>query len=323
MFDALCSLNQTVQTDVIDSIHLDHHVYDEICDMWFRRRSDPQPVIQFKITFDPTDVRDLGIKNTVNVPHVTPTVSHPALPDTGCQSCLSGPNLLHILHLRLSDLIPVRMKMNAANEKGIHILGALPLRISGTSPAGLTHTTRQIVYFSDSTDKMFLSKQACESLGIISRNFPTVGEALSTTDMQSSEAPVLRDCQCPPREPPPPLPATLPFPPTESNVENLEKWLLNYYKSSTFNVCSNQVLPMMSGPPLHLMIDPSATPVAYHKPIPIPVHWQDEVYKGLEQDCKLGVLEPVPVGTPVTWCHMMVVCAKNQVSLGELWTCKH
>ena len=203
------------------------------------------------------------------------------------------------------------MKMNAANEKGIHLLGALPLRITGTSPTGTIHTTRQLVYFSNNTNKLFLSKQACASLGIISKQFPTIGEALGTTDTQPLESSISRDCQCPTRVSPPTPPTALPFPSTEEYVQRLEKWLIDYYKASTFNVCTNQARPMMSGPPMRLMIDPSARPVAKHKPIPIPVHWQDEVYDGLEQDCRLGVIEPVPVGTPVTWCHRMVVCAKQ------------
>ena len=29
------------------------------------------------------------------------------------------------------------------------------------------------------------------------------------------------------------------------------------------------------------------------------------------QAVRLGVLEPVPIGTPVTWCHRMVICAKK------------
>ena len=32
---------------------------------------------------------------------------------------------------------------------------------------------------------------------------------------------------------------------------------------------------------------------------------------GLDQDCKMGVIEAVPVCTPVTLCHRMVVCAKK------------
>ena len=46
-------------------------------------------------------------------------------------------------------------------------------------------------------------------------------------------------------------------------------------------------------------------------PIPVPLHWQDAVKASLMQDVKLGVIEPVPVGEPVTWCHRMVVCAKS------------
>ena len=33
--------------------------------------------------------------------------------------------------------------------------------------------------------------------------------------------------------------------------------------------------------------------------------------KSLDQDVRLGVLEEVPIGEPVTWCHRMVVCAKK------------
>ena len=71
------------------------------------------------------------------------------------------------------------------------------------------------------------------------------------------------------------------------------------------------MLPMMTGPPLRLMIDKDATPFAVHKPIPIPVHWKDDVYAGFDQDERLGVIERVPVGTPVTWCHRMIVVAKK------------
>ena len=67
----------------------------------------------------------------------------------------------------------------------------------------------------------------------------------------------------------------------------------------------------MEGPPLRLMIDPAGKPVAFHSPIPVPLHWQEDVKAGLDQDTRLGVIEPVPVGDPVTWCHRMVICAKK------------
>jgi len=69
----------------------------------------------------------------------------------------------------------------------------------------------------------------------------------------------------------------------------------------------------MDGPPIKLMIDPDAEPVAYHTPVPVPVplHWQDDVKAGLDQDARLGVLEPVPISEPVTRCHRMANLAER------------
>ncbi len=72
---------------------------------------------------------------------------------------------------------------------------------------------------------------------------------------------------------------------------------------------------LMSGPPLRLKIDPLAAPMAHHSPIPVPLHWQEEVKAGLDRDVWLGVLEQVPIGTHVTWCHRMVICPKKNGSL--------
>ena len=98
---------------------------------------------------------------------------------------------------------------------------------------------------------------------------------------------------------------------TEVNREKLQTWLLDYYSSSTFNICSHQPLPMMKTKPLLLMINPEASPIAHHTPVPVPIHWQDDVKAGLDQDVRLGVIEPVEVGEPVTWCHQMVIWAKK------------
>jgi len=62
-----------------------------------------------------------------------------------------------------------------------------------------------------------------------------------------------------------------------------------------------------------VMVDPDTEPVTYHTPAP----WQNDVKAGLDQDGRLGILEPVHIGEPVTWCHRMVVCTKKLVSLAE------
>ena len=66
--------------------------------------------------------------------------------------------------------------MHSADNHDIPILGAVILMLSGKDQLGDERTTRQIIYITDSTDKLFLSGGACVDLGIISDQFPTVGE---------------------------------------------------------------------------------------------------------------------------------------------------
>ena len=168
------------------------------------------------------------------------------------------------------------------------------------------------------------------ALGMITKNFPTVGEtphtrspskpdtACDATDTPGSdshtdapESATSSLCTCPHREIPPPQPTKIPFPATENNRMNLQQWLLDYDRTSTFNTCEHQPLLLMESVPIRLMVDPSAEPVAHHTLIPVPIHWQEDVKASLDQEVSLGVLEPVPVGEPVTWCHRMVVCPKK------------
>ena len=211
------------------------------------------------------------------------------------------------LGLHKHDLIPVTMQMHAANNDGIKILGAVIMRFIGKSKTGRTLESRQVVYVTSESDKLFLSRETCTTLGIITKDFPTVGEASHISGDENASCATAPTCDCPRREQPPPKPTKLPFPATEANRERLQQWLLDYYRSSAFNTCTHQPLPLMDVPPLRLMIDETAEPVAHHTPIPVPLHWQDMVINGLDQDVALGVIEPVPVGEPVTWCHRMVI----------------
>ena len=319
VFDTLCSIGVTVPkadehtTDVL----LDHHVYNSMRDTWEKRPSAPQPTIPVFVSHYPCDTRALSLQTSVRRPTAAPLVY--AVADTGCQSCLAGTSLLRHLGLTQRHLSPVQLRMTAANNAPIAITGALAMRISDSpGPGGVE--TRQIVYFTNATDRFFLSRSACEALGVIPTDFPHIGLHLqpnnipvtaTTGNTAASVSCMTAACECPRRQLPPPLPASPPYPPTEENRKKIEDWLLKYYASSTFNVCSHQPLPAMEGPPLRLMVNPDAQPVANHKPIPVPIHWQEDVKAGLDQDCRLGVIEEVPPSTPVTWCHRMVITAKK------------
>lgn len=78
--------------------------------------------------------------------------------------------------LGTEDLIPVSMTMKAANNEGIWILRAAVIRFTGISNDARRLETRQIVYVTDSSDCIFLSRTACVHLGMISERFPTLGE---------------------------------------------------------------------------------------------------------------------------------------------------
>ena len=320
VFDNLCSAASS-QLSSTNSITLDHHIYDNMCDRWIRQASKPQPVVNIHIQLCREDYKVMGYKPADHNKHCTV----PAMADTGCQSCLAGLKVVQRLGLSKQNLIPVTMQMHAANNAAISIIGAAILRYSGMTKDGELLETRQVTYITDSSDKLFLSREACVALGMISHRFPQIGESAQINTDTSSDPvsehegavdppatrPNLAPCGCPTRTPVPPPPEQLPYAATDDNREKLQQFLVDYYKSSTFNICPHQPLPLMDVPPMHMTISQDATPVAHHKAIPVPLHWRDEVKAGLDRDVRLGVLEPVPIGEPVTWCHRMVVCAKK------------
>jgi hypothetical protein len=67
----------------------------------------------------------------------------------------------------------------------------------------------------------------------------------------------------------------------------------------------------MSGRPLDNHFEEEAQPQAYHTPIPVPHHRKEDVKKALDRDTRIGTIEPVPQGTPVTWCSRMIVVPKH------------
>ena len=63
-----------------------------------------------------------------------------------------------------------------------------------------------------------------------------------------------------------------------------------------------QPLPQMQGEPMPIITDPNVKPVAVHRPVPVPLHWKED----LDQDVHLGIIKPVPInnqqaGGVATW----------------------
>ena len=167
--------------------------------------------------------------------------------DTGCQSCLAGIEILDRLGITLQELLPVTLKMHAVNNNGIKILGAAILRFIGEDQNKNQVETRQITYITDCSDKIFLSREACTSLRMITPNFPMVGEttlnSANSASISGDQASIPPDCTCPRSELPPPMPKELPCPPTTAKRASLQQFPLKHYHSSTFNTCEHQPYP--------------------------------------------------------------------------------
>ena len=191
-----------------------------------------------------------------------------------------------------------------------------------------------MVYVSDSVTGFFLSYDTMVDLLMINKDFPRIGSCADDSG-GSSPAAVSPDhnnadgyirelnagctephedkisCDCPQRSSIPDRPTSLPFPPIPENNAKMREWLLQRYASSTFNTCPHRPLPCMTGPPVEIHIEESNSPRTCHTAAPVPMHWHKRVYEDLLRDEALGVIEQVPYGIPVSWCHRMVVTRKH------------
>merc|ERR1712079_727894 len=165
---------------------------------------------------------------------------------------------------------------------------------------------------------MGISKDALTDLGSISKSFP-LSQSQEDTDISSMMSqsksddlkinPTVAECGCL-------LRTEAPDPPVIDNIESysteeLRQILMNHYKSSTFNVCPHQKLPLMHGPELELHVDPTVKPHVCHTPAPVLAHWEKQVKADLQRDVDLGVLEKVGPNVPVTWCARMILQRKH------------
>ena len=205
--DVLCEITLTNHTE---RTTLTHHVFNKVTKEWLRKCSKSQLFIRLRMDIRQKDY--CHFRFSLRAPQTHTFAS--AMADTGCQSCLVGLKVVKKLGLSTRDLIPVDIKMHAANNN-IRILGAIILRLSGKNKNGEEESTRQIVYITDNTYKLFLNREAWVDLGLIPGTFPTIGETEATLSANSVKAvhtpqspPV---CQCPKRTKPPPIPNSLPF----------------------------------------------------------------------------------------------------------------
>ena len=157
---------------------------------------------------------------------------------------------LYGMGLTKKDLVPVSMKIRAANSGGLKLLGGVFLKITGYSSSGKRWQTRQMAYCADGCDRLFLSKTACVDLGILEQDFPKIGRfdgadvnSIEETEVEKDETRVFSRkfepytnmdgeevCSCPRRTlpPEPPLKQDVGIKFTKENSEKLSKWIIDH-----------------------------------------------------------------------------------------------
>ena len=137
------------------------------------------------------------------------------------------------------------------------IVGAFFAVIKGTSHSSSSVKCHAIIYVSDDTRALCLSRDTLSDLGVLSPNFPLSGEhqqplALNgTTPDTKQPASVIRSitggcvipecqdasCSCSQRSAVPSSSQKLPFCCRPENNAKMKDWLLSRYAASTFNSC--------------------------------------------------------------------------------------
>jgi hypothetical protein len=292
---------------------------------WYKTHPKDMPKVPLDIEVMADEHAALHPGSLINMKPTNTGIAHSwhCTPDTGAQVTVSGPSLLSRINVRQADLIPVSQMVSTASDVHMTILGAIIVKL--TTLASPRRSTLQLCYIAKECHGMYLSLSACKGLGIVHGSFPqpitrvnSIADPTKEKDTDSckringSHNHATSSCGCPVRAKPPPLPTELPCP--ASDTESLKTWILERYAASAFNTCCTQPLPAMHGDPLVIALKPDAKPSAVHVPAPVPIHFQAEVKKGLDRDVALGVLEKVPVNTPVEWLHRMVIAPKKNGS---------
>ena len=264
----------------------------------------PHPTVAFRL-------RQVGGEAEVTIMGVA---------DTGAQSNVWGLSDYLSAGFSEEDLQNVSLKISAANKQRLDVVGGFLAEMSGGASDGTTVKCRTMVYVTRNTSGFYISFDTLIALMVVNNSFSMIGACPSSAmigsmSMEFVEGPdsacFERKCKCPQRSAVPSRPRQLPFKPVEGNNVRMREWLLDYFKSSTFNVCPHKPLQEMSGPPISIHIVDSAKPRVCKTPATIALHWQKRVEEDLKRDEALGILEKVPYDVPVTWCHRMVVTRKH------------
>ncbi|UYV73839.1 hypothetical protein LAZ67_11001072 [Cordylochernes scorpioides] len=179
---------------------------------------------------------------------------------------------------------------SALNPKNVPCVGANGISLSpcGSFVAALhlngkTYSTT--VGVCKHLNAPLLSKSGCKALGLLPDNWPHSMIVNAITNGQ-----------------------VLTFPPTPVRANEIDKQSILTYYARAFD---DTVLKPMQGPPMSIELVKDAVPCKRYRAYNVPFHWRDPVKTQLDIMLAKGIIEQVPVGEAIDWCHPMVVVPKK------------
>ena len=229
-----------------------------------------------------------------------------AYTDTCCQTCTAGVDFIKAIGCPEEYLVPTSHNIIGITSAPLDIIGSVLVRIEVEGKV-----SRQMVHISRNCQGLYLSELALADLNVVPQSFPHPPTSLAATSVDTACCKDGVDTPCITRTKTPDRPAKIPLAPTKENVPALEKWLLNAFSSSGFNMCTNQLLPGMTGEPMDIVMrDDAPKSRKWYTPIPVPYNWKKEVKNILDQNVRLGAYEIVPQGDTSEECARMVCAPK-------------
>ena len=133
---------------------MSHHVFAKK-NGWRRDRVGSSPSTRLAASVHPADYDHFNL-----LPPNVNNFSVDAVVDSGAQVCLWSRAECKARGFSDTDLIPVSVKLVAANKSPISLAGTVILRPSGKTPDGCKISHPTVVYVSDEIDGFFLSLEA-------------------------------------------------------------------------------------------------------------------------------------------------------------------
>ena len=103
--------------------------------------------------------------------------------DIDCPATIAGTDFIKNLGLARNNILQTEISIGKINEMAIDIISAVLMEMKAE---GRNMVIKQIVYIASNTNKVFLSRTACEQLGLISDKPPGMELELNHAEANST-----------------------------------------------------------------------------------------------------------------------------------------